>query len=138
MDAPPISRLSPGEVVRVDVASSHFSSRPNKNITLHWRLDGMDTRGRLQQDLARGSVPIAFPHRRVVHAHTIEMQMPAEPMLCTFCVEACNAEGTVIARNFHQYLVSAIIPASREEVPRALDPARPARRLGHRGMERGG
>jgi hypothetical protein len=120
LDAPPISRLSPGQVVRVDVASSHFSSRPNRNISLRWRLDGMDTRGRVQRDLARGSVPIAFPHRRVVHAHTIEMQMPAEPMLCTFCVEACNAEGTVIAQNFHQYFVSDLYPASREDAPRAL------------------
>jgi hypothetical protein len=120
MDAPPISRIRPGEMIRVDVSSSHFSSRPSSDMTLRWRLDGMDTRGRIRQCVALGSVPIPFPHRRVVHAHTIELQTPAEAMLGTLWVEACNAEGTVVARNFVDYLISDHYPASRVDTPRAL------------------
>src|SRR5581483_7185692 len=120
VDAPPIARMPPGQMVRVDVASSHFSSRPNRNISMRWRLDGMDTRGKIHQDLARGSVPIAFPHRRVVPAHTIELQLPGEPMLCTLYIEAANAEGHVIAQNFIQYFVSDHYPPQREETPRAV------------------
>lgn len=120
IDAAPISRVSPGQAVRVPVASSHFSSRTNRNISLCWRMDGMDTRGRLQQNLAHGQVPIEFPHRRVVPAHTIELRMPAEPMLCTLFVSACNAEGIVVAQNFIQYLVSPNYPPGREEIERSL------------------
>jgi Glycosyl hydrolases family 2, sugar binding domain/Glycosyl hydrolases family 2 len=120
IDAPPISRVSPEQVLHIDVSSSHFSSRKNDNISLCWRLDGMDTRGRIRQNLARGIMPIEFPHRRVVHAHTIELQMPAEPMLCRLLVEACNAEGAVIARNFVDYFVSDHYPPGREEAPRVL------------------
>lgn len=110
IDAPPISRVSPGQLVRAEVASSHFSSRLNRNISLCWHMDGMDTRGRFLKNLACGHVPIEFPHRRVVPAHTIELRMPAEPMLCTLSVSACNAEGTVVARNFIQYFVSQNYP----------------------------
>jgi len=79
----------------------------------------MDTRGRIHRDLARGIVPIAFPHRRVVPAHTIELQLPGETMLCTLCMQAVNAEGHAIANNFIQYLVSDRYPANREELLRA-------------------
>ncbi|MDB6018569.1 MAG: glycoside hydrolase family 2 sugar binding [Pedosphaera sp.] len=120
VDAPPISRVAPGQQIRVDVASSHFSSRPCRDMVLRWRLDGMDTRGQVHKDLARGLVPIAFPHRRVVPAHTVELQMPAEPMLCTLWLDARTAEGTVVTQNFIQYLVSDHYPPPREEPPRAL------------------
>jgi Glycosyl hydrolases family 2, sugar binding domain/Glycosyl hydrolases family 2 len=120
VDAPPITRASTSQVVRLDVASSHFSSRPSRNVSLRWLLDGIDTQGRIRQDLARGLVPIAFPHRRVVPAHTIELELPSEPMLCTLSLEAVNGEGQVIAGNFIQYLVSDNYPPSREELTHAL------------------
>src|SRR6185437_9361357 len=94
IDGAPISRVAPGQNVRLDVASSHFSSRETRNISLRWRMDGMDTRGHLHQNVLWGCVPIEFPHQRVVHAHTIEMKMPSEPMLCVVWVEACTEEGT--------------------------------------------
>ena len=120
MDAAPISRVLPGQTVRVEVASSHFSSRRNNHIHLRWQMDGMDTRGQLHQNIARGCVPIEFPHRRVVKAHTIELQMPTEPMLCSLWVDACTNEGVIVARNFIEYLVSEHYPPHREELPRAL------------------
>src|SRR5579884_1952410 len=120
IDAPPISRVKPGEIVRLDVASSHFSSRKTDRISLRWKMDGMDMRGHLHQNVICGCVPIEFPHRRVVPAHTIEMRMPTEPMLCTLWLEACTEEGTAIARNFLQYFVTEAYPSLREEGPRAL------------------
>src|SRR5437867_1500143 len=120
IDAPPIIRAMPGEIVPVPVASSHFSSRPKQPIMLQWRLGGIDTWGRYHQDLARGATPIEFPHRRVVHAHTIELKMPDCPMRCTLSVDAVDAQGTVVAQNFVHFYVSEGYPPSREETPRAL------------------
>ncbi|MCI0748303.1 MAG: glycoside hydrolase family 2 [Verrucomicrobia subdivision 3 bacterium] len=60
IDAPPASRVSPGEHIRLRVDSSHYSSRPHKSVTLQWRLGAIDTRGRWHQDLVRGAAPIPF------------------------------------------------------------------------------
>jgi len=120
IDAPPIMRALPGELVRVPVASSHFSSQPSRDITLQWRMGVIDTWGRYRQDLARGAVPIEFPHRRVAHAYDIELKMPAAPMRCTLSVEAVDSEGTLVAQNFVHFHVATGYPASREETPRAV------------------
>ncbi len=116
IDAPPIVRLAPGEETRVDVASSHYSTHEKKDITLHWRLGGMDTRGRLHQDIERGSVPIHFPHRRVWHAHTIPLTMPRQTMLCSLTVEAKNPLGLVVAQNSVDFFVSGDYPKQHEEL----------------------
>lgn len=120
MDAAPIARHALGSVIHVPVASSHYSSKPHKNVTLQWRLGGMDTSGRLLQDLGRGSVPIKFPHRRVAPAHVIELQLPKSPMLCNLAVEAWKADGAIVARNFVHFLVWDGYPASREPTDRSL------------------
>lgn len=116
IDAPPISKLAPGQEIKVEVASSHYSTRPKKNITLHWRLGGMDSRGRLHQDLARGLLPIEFPHRRVAHAHSIPLKMPNEQMLCSLSVEAKNDLGLVVAQNCIDFFVSGEYPKQFEEL----------------------
>src|SRR6185437_15534193 len=63
IDAPPIVHTKPGQMIRFEVSSSHFSSRAYKNVSLHWEMGGMDTKGRVYQNLALGRVPIPFPHR---------------------------------------------------------------------------
>jgi hypothetical protein len=120
IDSPPITRRSLGEIIRVKVDSSHYSSRPRKEVSLRWRLDGVDTCGRFHSDLACGTVAIEFPHQRVAPAHTIELKMPPVTMLCTLSVEACQSDGTVVAKNFIQYFVSNAYPLNREELPRSL------------------
>ena len=120
IDGPPAQRVKPGERIRVHVDSSHYSSVPQKDITLQWRLGGMDTRGRLLQDLDRGAVPIAFPHRTVAHAHDIALAMPDFPVLATLSVQAVKADGSVVARNFVHYFVTDGYPPTREELPRTL------------------
>src|SRR3989440_6097334 len=120
MDAPPVSKHAPGETVRVPVASSHYSSKPHKHVTLRWRLGGIDTAGQLHQNLACGSIPIRFPHRRVAPAHTIDLKLPDRPMLCNLLVEACRSDGLIVARNFVHFLVWNGYPPAREDTGRSL------------------
>jgi hypothetical protein len=120
MDAPPVQRLAPGQVIKLETASSHYSTRKYEKVTLHWQMGGIDARGRLHQDVARGQVPIAFPHRKVAPAHTIELKMPGEPMLCTVVVSARTPEGETVAQNLVHYFVSGSYPPEREETDRSL------------------
>ncbi|MCI0748302.1 MAG: glycoside hydrolase family 2, partial [Verrucomicrobia subdivision 3 bacterium] len=46
--------------------------------------------------------------------------MPDFTALTTLAVEACGADGTVIAQNFVHYFVSSGYPPAREELPRLL------------------
>ncbi|HXS69857.1 MAG TPA: glycoside hydrolase family 2 TIM barrel-domain containing protein [Candidatus Polarisedimenticolia bacterium] len=120
IDSPPIVHVHPGETVRLEVASSHFSTRAYRNVSLHWEMGGMDTRGRVYQDLALGRAPIAFPHRKVAPAHTLELKMPDASMLCTLLVSARTADGIVLAQNFVNFFCNGVYPSAREEFPRAL------------------
>ncbi|HVV00882.1 MAG TPA: glycoside hydrolase family 2, partial [Verrucomicrobiae bacterium] len=120
VDAPPVQRLAPGSRVSIPVFSSHYSSRPHKNVTLHWNLGGIDTKGGLHQHLAAGRSPIAFPHRRVAPACTIEFTLPEIPMLCTLLIDARAEDGAILAQNFVQFLASNEYPPEREKSARSL------------------
>ncbi|MGN6552533.1 MAG: glycoside hydrolase family 2 protein [Verrucomicrobiota bacterium] len=120
IDSPPIQSVKPGATLRLDIASSHFSTRAYKDVLLHWEMGGMDPRGRVHQDLAQGRVPIPFPHRKVERAHTLELQMPDYAALCTLLLSARTVDGTVIAENLVNYFVTDGYPPTREETPRAL------------------
>ncbi|MDB6032521.1 MAG: glycoside hydrolase family 2 sugar binding [Verrucomicrobiales bacterium] len=120
VDAPPISRVGLGAKLSVHVDSSHYSSKPIKDVHLQWRLGGVDTSGQLHQKLAFGSVPIMFIHRMVAYAHNIELTMPTSAMLCTLTIEACSADGRVVASNFVHFFVGDGYPPNVEKVPRGL------------------
>ena len=120
IDAAPIQRLPPGANVRLPVSSAHFSTRKYENVSLLWQMGGIDSRGRLHQDLACGSVAIAFPHRKVAPAHTLELPLPVQPMLCTVLLTARTAQGAAIAQNFVHYFAASDYPPEREEIERAL------------------
>jgi hypothetical protein len=120
IDAPPIQRVAPGAVARVDVASSHFSTRRYQNVSLHWAMGGIDDHGRLHQDVARGRIAIPFPHRHVAPAHILQLQMPTTTMLCHLLLTAVTADGLTVAENFVHFFVSSGYPPDREETPRAL------------------
>jgi hypothetical protein len=78
----------------------------------------MDTWGRIVQDVSKGIVPIQFPHRRVAHAHSIELKMPDIPMFCTLWVEAVDPTGARLASNFVQLLAADGPLPHREETER--------------------
>ncbi|HEX8833346.1 MAG TPA: hypothetical protein VF719_04060, partial [Abditibacteriaceae bacterium] len=118
VDAAPISRHEPGAHISVDVSSSHYSSHGYKDVSLQWRLSGIDQLGKIHQDLVRGSIPIEFPHWQVAHAHTIELQLPDKPMLCTLSLVAMSSVGEVAARNYVQYFATNEYPTQREDTSR--------------------
>ncbi len=120
IDSPPIQRVQPGAIVRLNVASSHYSTKHYRNVRLHWEMGGVDSRGRVEQDIAQGLVPIPFPHRKVQPAHTIELQMPDRTLLCELLLTARASDGAVVAQNIVSYLVSASYPPPREEIDRSL------------------
>ena len=120
VDSPPIVHVKPGETIRFEISSSHFSTQTYQNVSLHWEMGGMDTRGRVYQDLASGRVPIQFPHRKVAPAHTLELKMPDATMLCTLLLSARTADGVVLAQNFVNCFCNGVYPPAREENQRAL------------------
>ena len=86
---------------------------------MQWRLSGIDTLGRYRQNLFKGMAPITFPHRKVANAHTIEVELPREIMLCTLDIEAFASEnGEVVAQNYVQFLVTEGYPSGREDTER--------------------
>ena len=117
---PPISHQGMGSTVKVEVASSHYSTVAKDKMSLRWRMGGMDGWGRIHQDIAKGLVPISFPHRRVELAHTIELKMPDKTMLCTLSVDALDSSGNTIASNFVQFFVHGGASMPREESERSL------------------
>ncbi len=110
IDAPPIRNCSPAAVITIPVFSSHFSRRKRQDVSLHWRLSGVDSLGWIHADLASGVEPIRFPHLQVDLAKELRVQLPNETMLCTLWVYALVPDGTAVARNFIQFHVDAGAP----------------------------
>jgi len=119
IDAPPIARYQPGEVVEIDIFSSHFARRRREHVTLSWSLSGIDSLGWAHDRLAQGSKPIDFPQYRVQLADRVRVPLPHETMLCTFWVRAMTPDGSLVARNYVQFFVDAGF-AAREETNRGL------------------
>ena len=120
IDVAPVFRVKPGETFRFDVASSHYSSTVYENVTLEWRLGGVDTYGAFHKDLARGRTRIPFPHRRVALAHRLELTAPDRTMVCALKLVAYNTEGQAIASNFTNLVVADGHPPERDEKPGVL------------------
>jgi hypothetical protein len=111
-----VERFETGRKIQISVDSSHYSTHPQDNVVLQWRLAGVDTLGKIHQDLEKGWTKIPFPHRRVAHAHTIELQLPATTMLCTLTVEAIKSDGGKrLASNFVNLFASSGYPPARED-----------------------
>ncbi len=120
INAPPISRVTPGETVKVEVLSSHFSRTKQENVLFRWQYSGMDSLGKIHSNLARGHSPIPFGHQRVELAKVIEVTLPNEPMLCTLTVAAVTPDGKTVASNYIQQYSSNGPPPEREERDRTL------------------
>ncbi|HZS17046.1 MAG TPA: glycoside hydrolase family 2 TIM barrel-domain containing protein [Candidatus Udaeobacter sp.] len=112
IDSPPIRRCTPGEEVRVNVFSSHFSRLPRHDVMLQWRLGGIDSLGWVYDTLVADRQPIPFPHLRVELAKQVKLQMPQQTMLCTLEVRAVVPDGTVVASNYVQFFVDGGYPES--------------------------
>jgi hypothetical protein len=120
IDAPPIRRCTPGEELEVVISSSHFSRREREDVTLHWRLSGIDSLGWVSDDLASDARPIRFPHQKVEVAERIRLQMPATTTLCTLWVRAMTSDGTLVARNYVQFFVDGGSPQIDSDAGRRI------------------
>lgn len=114
VNAPPVARVDPGQLIEVEVMSSHFSRRRRDGVTLHWRYSGMDLLGRLHSDIERGHCRIPFRHYRVELARILEIEAPKEPMLCMLSVYAMTPDGQMIASNFVHHAVIESEPPEHE------------------------
>jgi hypothetical protein len=94
VDAPPRSRVAPGDQVSLDVASSHFlhaAQEERRSCNGAWQASIPGTASGRTSPGAQSRLP--FPHYRVAHAHTIELEMPSTTMLCTLHLQAITADG---------------------------------------------
>ena len=107
IDYPPGTTVTPGEKIKADIYTSHFSHKTITGTTLHWQLDTMSigNRSSLLQDITRGcvsgSVDIPFPQYQVQNVHQLELTMPdVHPAVGTLHVWVTDGTGFVAARNF--------------------------------------
>ena len=106
IDYPPGTTVTPGEKIKADIYTSHFSHKTITGATLHWQLDTMSVGAGLPspyitRGCVSGSVDIPFPQYQVENVHQLELTMPdVHPAVGTLHVWATDGTGAVVARNF--------------------------------------
>ena len=106
IDYPPGTTVTPGEKIKADIYTSHFSHKTITGATLHWQLDTMSVGAGLPspyitRGCVSGSVDIPFPQYQVENVHQLELTMPdVHPAVGTLHVWATDGTGSVVARNF--------------------------------------
>ena len=116
IDAEPIQRCAPNETKRIDIFGSHYSRRELGPVTFFWKLSGIDSLGRMTENIASGRKSIPFRHYGVDLAHTAEFTLPGVSCLCTLWVHAAASDGTIVASNFVQFYVPPESELPREEL----------------------
>ncbi len=101
IDYPPGTTVTPGEKIKVDIYTSHFSHKTITGAMLHWQLDTMSATGDITRGCVSGSVDIPFPQYQVENVHQLELTMPdVHPAVGTLHVWVTDGTGAVVARNF--------------------------------------
>ena len=101
IDYPPGTTVTPGEKIKADIYTSHFSHKAITDATLHWQLDTMSATGAITRGRVSGSVDIPFPQYQVQNVHQLELTMPdVHPAVGTLHVWVTDGTGSVVARNF--------------------------------------
>ena len=101
IDYPPGTTVRPGEKIKADIYTSHFSHKTITGATLHWQLDTMSATGDITRGCVSGSVDIPFPQYQVENVHQLELTMPdVHPAVGTLHVWVTDGTGSVVARNF--------------------------------------
>ncbi|MEE3194021.1 MAG: glycoside hydrolase family 2, partial [Candidatus Poribacteria bacterium] len=90
----------PGDLLELDIHSSHFSNKKIEQATLYWRLDGIDRLGSELMDLVSGNVPISFAQYKVEKVHQLSINLPNQPVIGTLHVWVADQNQSVVARNF--------------------------------------
>ena len=76
IDYPPGTTVTPGEKIKADIYTSHFSHKTITDTTLHWQLDTMSATGDITRGCVSGSVDVPFPQYHVQNVHQLELTMP--------------------------------------------------------------
>ena len=101
IDYPPGTTVTPGEQIKADIYTSHFSHKTITGTTLHWQLDTMSATGHITRGCVSGSVEIPFPQYQVEQVHELELVVPdIQPAVGTLHIWVTDSTGTVVARNF--------------------------------------
>ena len=101
IDYPPGTTVAPGDAIKADIYTSHFSHKTITGTTLHWQLDTMSATGHVTRGNVSGSVEIPFPQYQVQHVHQLELRIPdVHAAVGTLHVWVTDHTGTVVARNF--------------------------------------
>ena len=115
IDYPPGTTVAPGEQIKADVYTSHFSHKTITGTTLHWQLDTMSATGHVTRANVSGSIEIPFPQYQVQHVHQLELRIPdVHPAVGTLHVWVTDRTGTVVARNFINFEHFSELPQAIE------------------------
>lgn len=101
IDYPPGTTVVPGERIKADIYTSHFSHKTITGTTLHWQLDVMSATGHVTRGCVSESVEIPFPQYQVDQVHELEFVVPnIHPAVGTLHVWVTDSTDAVVARNF--------------------------------------
>ena len=115
IDYPPGTTVTPGEKIRADIYTSHFSHKSITGTRLHWQLDTMSATGDITRGCVSGSVEIPFPQYEVQNVHQLELTMPdVHPAVGTLHIWVTDVTGAVVARNFINFEHFVEIPPTIE------------------------
>ena len=115
IDYPPGTTVAPGDEIKADIYTSHFSHKTITGTTLHWQLDTMSATGHVTRANVSGSVEIPFPQYQVQHVHQLELRIPdVHPAVGTLYLWVTDRTGTVVARNFINFEHFSELPQAIE------------------------
>jgi hypothetical protein len=99
LDAPPCQTLAPRSFFSAPVFFCHYGARRLNEITLRWRVDGVDRFGECRS-FSEGSWSLKPEQYRAAGIGTLETELPNEPCLATVAVWVEDESGEVVARNY--------------------------------------
>ena len=115
IDYPPGTTVAPGDEIKADIYTSHFSHKTITGTALHWQLDTMSATGHVTRANVSGSVEIPFPQYQVQHVHQLELRIPdVHPAVGTLYLWVTDRTGTVVARNFINFEHFSELPQAIE------------------------
>ncbi len=121
IDYPPGKTVAPGERIKADIYTSHFSHKTLTGTTLHWQLDTLSTTGDITRGCVSGTVAIPFPQYQVERVHELEIVVPdIHPAVGTLHIWVTDGTGVVVARNFinFEHFVEAVAPIESSDPKR--------------------
>ena len=102
IDYPPGTTVAPGDAIKADIYTRHFSHKTINGTTLHWQLDTMSATGHVTRGIVDGRVEIPISAVSGATRTSTRTTDPrcSPPRSATLHVWVTDHTGTVVARNF--------------------------------------